>query len=123
MKKKLLLILAFILVFGGGIWLGVYIRSQTINPQATLPNVFERILTFFVIKPEDKNIKARELGVTHYVDDETGVLEKLVDVKNRFLFDNLGAFSAIGGFASGEKNIHGYTRVELWKELVEYFLI
>ncbi len=79
--------------------------------------------TFFVIKPEDKNIKARELGVTHYVDDETGVLEKLVDVKNRFLFDNLGAFSAIGGFASGEKNIHGYTRVESWKELVEYFLI
>jgi hypothetical protein len=44
MKKKLLLTLAFILIFGGGIWLGFYIRSQTINPQATLPNAFERIL-------------------------------------------------------------------------------
>lgn len=55
MKKKLLLSLAFILVFGGGIWLGIYIRSQTINPQATLPNVFERILTFFVKQGEKED--------------------------------------------------------------------
>ncbi|MDO8575043.1 MAG: hypothetical protein Q7R61_02095 [bacterium] len=87
------------------------------------PKFFNEKNAFFVTEPEDKNIKARELGLTHYVDDETGVLEKLVDVKNLFLFDNLGVFSAIGGSAYGGKNTYGYTRVESWKELVEYFLI
>ncbi len=76
------------------------------------PKIFNENNTFFVAEPEDKNIKAREVGVTHYVDDETGVLEKLVDIKNRFLFDNLGAFKKMGG----------YIRVESWKELVEHFL-
>lgn len=52
MKKKLIVTLACILVFGGGIGLGWYIRDQTINPTATLPNIFERILTFFVKKGE-----------------------------------------------------------------------
>lgn len=76
------------------------------------PKFFNKKNVFFVAEPEDKNIKAREIGVTHYVDDETGVLEKLVDVKNRFLFDNLDAF----------KNIRGYTRVKSWKELMNHFL-
>lgn len=43
MDKRLILIFAFLLVFSGGIWLGFYIHSQTINPQATVPNIFERI--------------------------------------------------------------------------------
>lgn len=86
------------------------------------PKFFNEKNAFFVAKPEDKNIKAREMGVTHYADDEMGILEKLVDVKNRFLFDNLGAFSAKGGFASGGKNTNGYTRVSSWKELTNHFL-
>ncbi|MBI2446453.1 MAG: hypothetical protein HYV51_01375 [Parcubacteria group bacterium] len=76
------------------------------------PKFFNEKNVFFVAKKEDKNIKAREIGVTHYVDDETGVLEKLVDVKNRFLFDNLDAF----------KNIKDYNRVKSWKELMRHFL-
>ncbi|MDO8676692.1 MAG: hypothetical protein Q7K16_03540 [Candidatus Azambacteria bacterium] len=76
------------------------------------PKFFNEKNAFFVVKPEDKNIKAREMGVTHYADDETGILEKLVDVKNRFLFDNLGVF----------QNTDGYTRVKSWKELVGHFL-
>lgn len=76
------------------------------------PGFFNDKNAFFVAELEDKNIKAREIGVTHYVDDETGVLEKLVDVENRFLFDNLGIF----------KNTNGYIRVESWKELMEHFL-
>ncbi len=48
MKKKLLYTVIVVLIFGGGIGLGYYIRSQTLNPRATIPNVFERILAFFV---------------------------------------------------------------------------
>lgn len=55
MKKKLLLFLAFILVFGIGIGLGWYIRSQTLNPRATLPNVFERLLSFLVQNGEKED--------------------------------------------------------------------
>ena len=95
--------------------------SRRRQPEATIlilkhHNLWSRFFnennTFFVAEPEDKNIKAREIGVTHYVDDEIGVLEKLVDVKNRFLFDNMGAF----------ENISDYTRVESWKELIEHFI-
>ena len=69
--------------------------SRRHEPKATIialkyhglwPKFFNENNTFFVAKPEDKNVKAREIGVTHYVDDEASVLEKLVDVKNRFLF-------------------------------------
>lgn len=95
--------------------------SRRRNPEATIsilehhglwPGFFNDKNAFFVAEPEDKNIKAREIGVTHYVDDETGVLEKLVDVENCFLFDNLGVF----------KNTDSYIRVESWKELIEHFL-
>lgn len=51
------------------------------------PEFFHKGNTFFVDEPEDKNAKAIELGVTHYLDDECRVLEKLTDVPNRFLFD------------------------------------
>lgn len=42
-----------IIIFGGGIGLGIYIRNQTLNPKATIPNVFSRIFTFFVNKGEE----------------------------------------------------------------------
>ncbi len=50
MKKKLVIILIALLMFGGGIGLGWYIRTQTLNPRATIPDVFERILGFLVKK-------------------------------------------------------------------------
>ena len=76
------------------------------------PKFFDVSNTFFVVEPADKNVKAQELGVTHFADDEFKILEKLANVKNKFLFDNLDAF----------ENIHGYTRVESWKELIGYFM-
>lgn len=85
---------------------------ETLKHYGLWPNFFNENNVFFVIDPEDKNIKAREIGVTHYADDELHVLEKLIDVKKRFLFDNLGAF----------ENTRGYTRVKSWKELIEHFL-
>lgn len=55
MKKKLIIILILFLIFGGGIALGVYTRNQTLNPRATIPNVFERILAFFVRQGEKED--------------------------------------------------------------------
>lgn len=73
------------------------------------PDYFCEENVFFVSTPEDKNIKAVELGVTHYVDDEVNVLSKLTDVKHKFLFDSEHAFSYITE----------YPRVTSWSELIE----
>src|SRR5258708_319252 len=69
MKKKLLLTSAFILVFGGGIWLGFYIGSQTINPRATLPSVFERISAFLIKqgKKEDDDLLYHDVGLIDFI--------------------------------------------------------
>lgn len=89
-----------------------YLAISSLKHHGLWPRFFNENNAFFVAEPEDKNVKAKEVGVTHYVDDQVGVLEKLVDVENRFLFDNLRVF----------KNMRGYTRVKSWKELVEHFL-
>lgn len=72
------------------------------------PGYFNKENTFFILALEDKNIKAAKLGITHYFDDEIRVLDKLVNVKNKFLFDHLGVF----------KN-SGYARVKSWKEIAK----
>lgn len=72
------------------------------------PKYFNKNNSFFVLTPEDKNAKAKELGITHYFDDQYTVLEKLVDVKNKFLFDPVDAL----------KN-SGYARVKSWKEVAK----
>lgn len=56
------------------------------------PEYFNETNTHFVTEIEDKETKAKELGITHYIDDERKVLGALVSVKNKFLFDSLGAF-------------------------------
>jgi hypothetical protein len=71
MKKKNIafLSLAFLLVLGAGIWLGVYIRSQTINPQARIPNVFERMLTFLVSNGEqaEEDLLYHDVGLVDFI--------------------------------------------------------
>lgn len=69
MKKKLTLALIFLLVFSGGIGLGVYIRNQTINPRATIPNIFERILGFLVQKgeKEDDDLLYYDTGLADFI--------------------------------------------------------
>lgn len=56
------------------------------------PKYFNATNTHFVVEVQDKETKAKELGITHYVDDERKVLGALVSVENKFLFDSLGAF-------------------------------
>jgi len=48
MKKLFLYALIVLLIFGSGIGLGYYVRSETLNPRATIPNVFERIFAFLI---------------------------------------------------------------------------
>lgn len=69
MKKRLIIALILILVFSGGVGLGFYIRSQTINPQATIPNVFSRILTFFVKQgvKEDGDLLYHDVGLVDFI--------------------------------------------------------
>lgn len=71
------------------------------------PKYFNKTNSFFVLTPEDKNLKSKNLGITHYFDDQCSVLEKLTDVKNKFLFDHLKAF----------KN-KPYPTVSSWKEVL-----
>lgn len=56
------------------------------------PKYFNTKNTFFVKEIEDKNTKAKALGLTHYIDDEQRVLNSLLDVENKFLFDKLNVF-------------------------------
>lgn len=72
------------------------------------PEYFNSSNVFFVASREEKNIRSLELGVTHYIDDEPYVLDVLVDVKHRFLFDQ---FSVFEGFDQA------YIRVRSWTEL------
>ena len=76
------------------------------------PKYFNDKNAYFVITPEDKNIKAKELGVTHYVDDEIKILAALKDVPNKFLFDHLSVFPVADN----------YTKVASHEELAKYFL-
>ncbi len=72
------------------------------------PKYFNKQNTFFVLEPEDKEVKAKALGVTHYIDDERKVLDALHSVSNKILFDNLGVF----------KN-PPYRRIKSWKEVIK----
>ena len=72
------------------------------------PEYFNEKNAYFVKKIEEKEFKAKELGITHYIDDEQRVLAALVSVKYRFLFDYLGAFPD-----------SEYNRITSWKEISE----
>ena len=63
------------------------VAVELLQKHGLWPVFFDEKNTFFVDEPEDKNSRAIELGITHYLDDEHRVLEKLTNVPNRFLFD------------------------------------
>ena len=70
------------------------------------PKYFNEKNTYFVKEVEDKETKAKELGITHYIDDEQKVLDALASVKNKFLFDVLDVFKD-----------SPYKRLSSWKEI------
>lgn len=88
------------------------IAIKLLQKHAIWPKYLNEKNAFFVLEPEDKNKKALELGITHYIDDEIKILEKLNDVKNKFLFDNFNVFKT-------EKR---FTRVSSWPELIKHLI-
>lgn len=73
------------------------------------PKYFNEKNAFFVQTKEDKNLKAKELGINIYIDDQPSVLEKLVDVRHRLLHDPLSVYPDSGN----------YKKVLSWKDFLE----
>jgi len=70
------------------------------------PKYFNDKNSFFVSHPEDKNFRAAQLGVTHYIDDELKIINALSSVKNKFLFDQFNVFD----------KANNYTKIKSWSE-------
>ncbi len=68
---------------------------------------FDENNAFFVETAEDKNIKATELGVNVYLDDQPSVLEKLTNVPQKFLMDRFKCFTKAS-----------YQRVRSWEDFL-----
>jgi hypothetical protein len=65
--------------------------------------------TFFVSAAEEKNMKSKELGITHFLDDEKNVIDILTDVPQKFWLDVFNIF----------KDGDTYTRVVSWDEFLK----
>lgn len=98
----------------------IFLISRRKNPEVAIellkknglwPEFFHEENSHFVDLPEDKNVRAIELGITHYLDDEIRVLEKLADVPNRFLFDKHRIYP--------DHNL--YQRVFSWQHFLNHF--
>ena len=74
------------------------------------PKYFNEGNARFVIEPKDKDEKAKEFGLTHYIDDELKVINALASVPNKFLFDQFGIF---------EEADH-YTKIRSWSEFKKH---
>ena len=72
------------------------------------PKYFNEENTFFVKEVADKETTAKKLGITHYIDDEQKVLDALVSVKNKFIFDPLEAFKT-----------PPHQQIKSWKEIIK----
>lgn len=88
------------------------IAVELLQIRGLWPEYFDQSNTFFVLEPEEKNEKAQELGITHYIDDELKVLDALTDIPNKFLFDQHDVFPSADHYA----------RVSSWGELLVYLL-
>ena len=86
------------------------IAKELLKNHGIWPNYFNESNSYFVIKIEDKNKKAKELGVTHYLDDEEIVITALKSVPHRFLFDHFQVL----------ENSDFYKRVSSWPEFLKW---
>ena len=85
------------------------LAKQLLVLRGLWPDYFNESNSYFVLEPEDKDKKAKELGITHYLDDEVKVLAKLVSVERRFLFDRFGVF--------GKSDF--YTAISSWPDFLK----
>jgi len=62
-----------------------------------LPGFFRPYQVHYCLKREEKAIICREIGITHFVDNQLEVLSYMADVRHRYLFqptaENIGDFA------------------------------
>lgn len=73
------------------------------------PKFFNEKNSFFVLEPTDKNKMGKKLGITHFIDDEPYILEKLNDIKNKILFDPHNSYPDITNFI----------KIKSWEEFMD----
>lgn len=89
------------------------LAKQLLQKRGLWPSFFNEKNAFFVNEPEEKDLKAIELGVNIYVDDQPGVLGKLLSVEKRFLFDRFGKFGDLP---------FKHVKISSWKEFLSYLV-
>lgn len=100
----------YFLISRRGNWM---LAVKMLEKQGLWPEYFNKDNAFFVITPEDKDVKARALGISAYVDDQPSVLEKLTSVPSRLLFDRYSQFNDVS---------FPHKKVSSWDELLQHFL-
>lgn len=89
------------------------LAQQLLRKRGLWPEIFDTSNAFFVQRAEDKNVKAAELGVNLYIDDQPSVLVKLTSVRHRLLFDR---FRHFGDLPFEHKKIIS------WREILSYLI-
>lgn len=88
------------------------IAKEILTAHGIWPEFFNDTNAFFVEEIEHKNEVAQALGVTVYIDDETRVLDALVSVENRILFDPFGV--------SPDSPV--WRRLSSWEDILRHIL-
>lgn len=86
------------------------VAMKILKKHSLWPQYFNKDNSFFVLHPEDKNVRAAQIGITHYIDDETKVLNVLSSVPNKFLFDQFNVFD----------KADYYTKIKSWSEFKKH---
>jgi hypothetical protein len=68
---------------------GTNFAIDLLKKRGLWPFLFNEENIFFVREKKDKDLKAAELGISVYVDDQPSVLAELASVPHKFLFDPL----------------------------------
>lgn len=89
------------------------LATKLLQRHGIWPDIFNDSNAFFVYYPEEKNEHAVRLGITRYVDDQPSVLEKLVNVPEKFLFDRFRQFAELP---------FKHTKIHSWDELLAKIL-
>ncbi|MFH1193881.1 MAG: hypothetical protein V1661_02715 [bacterium] len=76
------------------------------------PGIFHKNNVFFVATDEGKDVEARKLGITHYIDDKISVLDKLASVEKKALFDQFGIYADAP-----------YERAGGWEDVIKFLKI
>lgn len=89
------------------------IAIEILKKHALWPKYFNESNSSFVKDPKDKNVEAKKLGITHYIDDELRVINALSSVSNKFLFDQFSVF----------KKADHYIKIKSWSEFKKHINI